>query len=145
MLKDSKLIDIPIVIMIIGILLTNIFIKELFATDKFVTKSGVLSNTKDYSSDLEKKIRSGQTTTANEIIPVHPRVWLRGPEDWDKDKFGSYAWRIVHGPAMSIEFPAYAHTTFRCKSKKPYPKIHLDQNLQRSQCLSLVEDQTWLL
>lgn len=63
----------------------------------------------DYSSPLEKQIRSGKTSTAAEIVPYHPRVWLRGAPDWDKDIFGSYAWRIVHGPAMSVRFPAFAH------------------------------------
>ena len=63
----------------------------------------------EYSSEIEKEIWSGKTSTAAEIVPYHPRIWLRGPADWDKNKFGSYAWRIVHGPAMSVRYPAYAH------------------------------------
>lgn len=53
--------------------------------------------TGDYSSELEKQIRSGKTTTASLIVNEHPRIWLRGSWDWDKNNVGSFAWRIVHG------------------------------------------------
>ena len=55
--------------------------------------------TGDYSSEIEKQIRSGKTTTANLIVRNHPRIWLRGSWDWDKNNVGSFAWRIVHGSA----------------------------------------------
>jgi hypothetical protein len=53
--------------------------------------------TEDYSSEIEKLIRSGKTTTANLIVSEHPRIWLRGSWDLDKNNVGSFAWRIVHG------------------------------------------------
>jgi hypothetical protein len=59
--------------------------------------------TGDYSSEIEKQIRSGTTTTAKLIIKEHPRIWLRGKWDWNKDNVGSFAWRIVHGSACSAE------------------------------------------
>ena len=59
--------------------------------------------TGDYSSEIEKQIRSGKTTTAKLIINEHPRIWLRGKWDWDKNNVGSFAWRIVHGSACSAE------------------------------------------
>ena len=103
MFNYSKVNNKPIlltILMICGIIaLTGITI----ATDNDYSRS------EDYASELEKQIRSGSTSTAAEIVPYHPRIWLKGSEDWDKDKFGSYAWRIVHGPAMSLRFPAYAH------------------------------------
>jgi hypothetical protein len=55
--------------------------------------------TGDYSSEIEKQIRSGKTTTANLIVHGHPRIWLRGSWDLDKNNVGSFAWRIVHGSA----------------------------------------------
>src|SRR4030042_5853437 len=55
--------------------------------------------TGDYSSEIEKQIRSGKTTTANLIVREHPRIWLRGSRDLDKNNVGSFAWRIAHGSA----------------------------------------------
>jgi hypothetical protein len=66
----------------------------------------VFSASEDYSSDIEKRIRAGQTTTAELIVDSHPRVWIRGSWDWDADNVGSFAWRIVHGPAMWNSDPA---------------------------------------
>jgi hypothetical protein len=57
--------------------------------------------TGDYSSEIEKQIRSGMTSTAKLIVNGHPRIWLRGSWDWNKDNVGSFAWRIVHGSACS--------------------------------------------
>jgi hypothetical protein len=57
------------------------------------------SATADYSSEIENQIRSGKTTTASLIVRDHPRVWLRGSWDLDKNNVGSFAWRIVHGSA----------------------------------------------
>jgi len=54
----------------------------------------------DYSSPIEKRIRAGKTSTAALIVDSHPRLWMRGNWDWNKDNVGSFAWRIVHGPAM---------------------------------------------
>src|SRR4030042_3191579 len=59
--------------------------------------------TGDYSSEIEKQIRSGKTTTAKLIIKEHPRIWLRGKWDWDKNNVGSFAWRIAHGAACSAQ------------------------------------------
>jgi hypothetical protein len=60
----------------------------------------------DYSSDIEKQIRSGKTTTAKLIVNYHPRIWLRGSWDLHKDNVGSFAWRIVHGAACDEEDPS---------------------------------------
>jgi len=55
----------------------------------------------DYSSQVEKQIIAGRTT-ASMIVPAHPRIWMRGAWDWNKDNVGSFAWRIVHGRGWSI-------------------------------------------
>ncbi len=62
-----------------------------------VTVAREFLSTGDYSSEIEKQIRSGKTTTANLIVNEHPRIWLRGSWDLDKNNVGSFAWRIVHG------------------------------------------------
>lgn len=51
----------------------------------------------DYSSKIEKEIREGRTPTAKLIVQQHPRIWIKGSWDWDKDNVGSFAWRIVSG------------------------------------------------
>ena len=66
-----------------------------------ITRAQGFSTTGDYSSEIEKQIRSGKTTTAKLIVKQHPRIWLRGSWDWDKDNVGSFAWQIVHGPGCS--------------------------------------------
>jgi hypothetical protein len=62
--------------------------------------------TEDYPSKLEKQIRSGKTTTASLIVNEHPRIWLRGSWDWDKNNVGSFAWRIVHGSGCAKKDPS---------------------------------------
>jgi len=57
----------------------------------------------DYSSEIEKQIRSGKTTTAKLIVNYHPRIWLRGSWDLDKNNVGSFAWRIVHDSTCDVE------------------------------------------
>jgi hypothetical protein len=51
----------------------------------------------DYSSKIEKQIREATTSTAKLIVQEHPRIWMKGSWDWDKDNVGSIAWRIVNG------------------------------------------------
>ncbi|OGO15114.1 MAG: hypothetical protein A2Z14_17985 [Chloroflexi bacterium RBG_16_48_8] len=46
---------------------------------------------------MEDQIRSGQVSTADKIVPDHPRMWMRGEWDWDPNNVGSFAWRILHG------------------------------------------------
>lgn len=46
---------------------------------------------------IEDRIHSGETSTADKIIPGHPRLWLKGDWDWDHNNVGSFAWRIIHG------------------------------------------------
>ena len=62
--------------------------------------------TGDYSSEIEKQIRSGKTTTTKLIVNYHPRIWLRGSWDLDKNNVGSLAWRIVHGSACDAKDPS---------------------------------------
>jgi len=109
MFKYYKIVRHSILLLII-ILLSKIAINKIIVHAENITSSNANnSGITDFSSMIEKQIRSGFTSTADLIVSHHPRIWLRGPEDWDKDKFGSYAWRIIHGPAMSIRYPAYGH------------------------------------
>ena len=71
-----------------------------------ITSAREFSATADYSSEIEKQIRSGKTTTANLIVRDHPRIWLRGAWDLDKNNLGSFAWRIAHGSACDPEDPS---------------------------------------
>jgi hypothetical protein len=96
-------------IIISGFIIGTIFTQDFSAAGMNSHLEQSLLAMAEIVPELERQIRTGQTTTADEIIPVHPRIWLRGPEGWDKDKFGSYAWRIVHGPAMSMRYPSFAH------------------------------------
>lgn len=57
--------------------------------------------TGDYSSEVERQIRSGKTTTAKLVVNYHPWIWLRSSWDFDKNNVGSFAWRIVHGRGWS--------------------------------------------
>jgi hypothetical protein len=49
---------------------------------------------------VEEIIRSGDSSTAELIVPNHPRIWLKGSAGWDKDTNGSFAWRIMHGASQ---------------------------------------------
>ena len=82
-----------------GSFLISIMVLSLFSAsfEPKVTAAREFSSTGDYSSEIEKQIRSGKATTANLIINEHPRIWLRGARDLDKNNVGSFAWRIVHG------------------------------------------------
>jgi len=52
------------------------------------------------SDTIEEQIRAGKTSTATLIVPSHPRLWMKGQGDWNKDQYGSFAWRVVHGEAL---------------------------------------------
>lgn len=65
-----------------------------------------VSPNKILSSTLEERIRSGEVSTLDLVVPYHPRIWMRGEKDWDKSLTGSFAWRIVHGGAMKKHEPA---------------------------------------
>ena len=49
---------------------------------------------------LEDKIRSGEISTSDIIVPYHPRLWAQGEAEWNYQNFGTTAWRIVHGSLM---------------------------------------------
>ena len=83
---------------IISIMLLSI-LSALF--EPKTTAAREFSPTGDYSSEIEKQIRSGKTTTAKLLVNYHPRIWLRGAWDLDKNNVGSFAWRIVHGRGWS--------------------------------------------
>ena len=36
------------------------------------------SSDRDYSSEIERRIRGGEITTADLIVDYHPRFWIRG-------------------------------------------------------------------
>ncbi len=63
-----------------GSFLISIMVLSLFSAsfEPKVTAAREFSSTGDYSSEIEKQIRSGKTTTANLIVNGHPRIWLRG-------------------------------------------------------------------
>lgn len=42
---------------------------------------------------IEERIKSGQLSTADLILPTHPRLWLKGEWDWNPNNYGSFAWR----------------------------------------------------
>ena len=58
------------------------------------------------SDTVEEKIRSGLTSTADLIVPDHPRIWLKGNWDWDYNNEGSFAWRVCHGGPVDRNDPA---------------------------------------
>jgi len=83
----------------------------VICTVLFIASSSVhaqkFSSTKDYSSEIEKQILSGATSTAELIVNYHPRIWIRGLWDWDTyNEEGSFAWRFVHDKAMYRDDPA---------------------------------------
>jgi len=39
-----------------------------------------------------------QAATTDKIVSYHPRMVLRGEQDWNKDNVGSFAWRFIHSP-----------------------------------------------
>jgi len=66
-----------------------------------VCEARAYSASEDYSSQVEKQIRSGSTSTADLIVNSHPRIWIKGAWDYNKDNVGSFAWQIVHGPGCN--------------------------------------------
>jgi len=59
-----------------------------------------------FSATIEEDIRSEQTSTADLIVPYHPRIWLKGEWDWDYNSYGSFAWRVCHGEQIHKQDPA---------------------------------------
>ena len=78
----------------------------LLSAENFSVKDRKFSATTDYSSKIEKQIRAGTTSTADLIVDYHPRLWMKGYWDWNKNNVGSFAWRIVHGKPMLEGDPA---------------------------------------
>ena len=64
-----------------------------------------LHSTEECSSKIEREIHSGKTSTARLIVSEHPRIWIKGRWDWNKNNVGSLAWRIVHGSGCREEAP----------------------------------------
>ncbi len=62
-------------------------------------------STEECSSKIERDIRSGKTSTAHLIVSEHPRIWIKGRWDWNKDNVGSFAWRIAHGSGCREDAP----------------------------------------
>jgi hypothetical protein len=69
-------------------------------------KAGTVSAQEDYLSAIEREIRFAGKKSADYIISSHPRLWAIGEEEWDDQKVGSLAWRIVHGELLDPESPA---------------------------------------
>ncbi len=107
MFKSSKYINIRLFIMFLGVLIAAVSIKDLIASRNFSVEKRKFSATADYSSEIEKRIRAGTTSTAALIVDYHPRLWMRSNWDWDAfDQIGSFAWRIVHGEPLPVDDPA---------------------------------------
>ena len=106
MLKYFKLVNLLILIVIMGAIEKAVLMKGAFAAENFSPKARKFSATEDYSSEIEKKIRAGITSTAALIVDSRPRMWMRGNWDWNHNNYGSFAWRIVHGKIMHKSDPA---------------------------------------
>ena len=107
MLHNSKLITLRAVVICLWLLGSTVLIDELFAVENRAQKAQNFSATKDYSSEIEKQIAAGITSTADLIVNYHPRFWIRGNWDWDAfNEEGSFAWRFVHGFTMENGAPA---------------------------------------
>jgi len=107
MLRNFKLTNWGRIIMLWCVVGSVILLQQLFAYEDFSAKDRRFSAAEDYSSEIEKKIRAGVTSTAALIVDYHPRLWMRGNWDWDAyDEEGSFAWRIVHGEPMGKSDPA---------------------------------------
>jgi len=107
MLKYFRLVNwgMLITIMVISGVATSP--KVLFTAENFSIKERKLSTKADYSSNVEKQIRSGFTSTADMIVDYHPRIWLKGNWDWDAyEDIGSHSWRMSHKPPMGKSDPA---------------------------------------
>lgn len=81
-------------------------VTAIIAAESFDAKNRKFLATEDYSSEIEKQIRSGSASTAQLIISSRPRLWLRG--NWElsaKDSIGSFAWRIFHGASTDRDDP----------------------------------------
>ena len=103
----SRLVNWGIQIILVGILGVTILTTRLFAGENFSPNKRKFDETTDYSSEIEKQIRQGETSTADIIVDYHPRIWLKGNWDWDaKNEEGSLAWRISHNPSMERDDPA---------------------------------------
>lgn len=90
-----------------GMLELGILIQELSSGENLYSNVQNFSATEDYSSEIEKQIRAGITTTADLVVNHHPRFWIRGNWDWDAfDEEGTFAWRFLHGYTMANGDPA---------------------------------------
>ena len=76
MQKKSQKRRFPIYCAIAVFCLVSISGRHVLA-DGYDPKDRNFSATADYSSDVEKRIRSGETSTADLIVDYRPRLWLR--------------------------------------------------------------------
>ena len=107
MLRNCKLVNWGRIVMLWYLVGSVILPTKLFAKETFSAKYRIFSASEDYSSEVEKQIRAGLTSTAALIVDYHPRLWMRGNWDWDAhNEEGSFAWRIVHGEPMAKRDPA---------------------------------------
>ena len=56
--------------------------------------------TTGWSDTIEEQIRAGKTSTAALLVSSHPRLWMKGQWEWNKNNYGSFAWRVAHGEAL---------------------------------------------
>ena len=57
------------------------------------------------SSKIGAMIRNGEVSTSDLIVSSHPRMWIKGEWGWNQNNYGSFAWRIIHGPALYPDDP----------------------------------------
>ena len=101
MFTCSKIVNWGMHIVTMVLLWISILANILLSGENFSAKDRRFSSKTDYSSQIEKQIRAGITSTADLIVDYHPRLWMRGNWDWDAhDQEGSFTWRFVHGEDM---------------------------------------------
>jgi hypothetical protein len=100
MRKKTPFLQLLFISALTTILLITTFISISSAQKQPHVQVQTYSSTTDYASEVEKKIRSGEITTADLIVDEHPRLWINGNWDWDPNNYGSFAWRILHGEAQ---------------------------------------------
>ena len=91
---------------VVVLVLASLIIAPDVIAQRFNPQTRNFSIGSDYSSEIEKRIRAGEVSTSDLIVDYHPRLWMRGSWDWNKNNIGSFAWRIVHGNPMGKRDPA---------------------------------------
>jgi hypothetical protein len=101
MRKQPSFTQLVFIMALTAILIATTFISISSAQKQPPLQAQNYASAADYTPEIEKKIRSGETTTVDLIVDEHPRLWIKGEWDWDPNNYGSFAWRILHGEAQA--------------------------------------------